>query len=194
VPSEAITMSSDIREELLKLFPPAPKCPPNASYNSIDDLYHQFLEKLEGTWADDRLGRRVFFRSENFPYLVKLKFFDNKQKMWVDAFAERAIQQLKDKCLDESRYKIGDHSRARTIFWIRDIIEDPDRIHEYDRRRMENTDIYVREYDRAGDVAKIKVVEVVTRECGEKVVRSSFWSDEKWLGKYAKIPPKYQRK
>ncbi|MGA7339757.1 MAG: hypothetical protein WBX18_04105, partial [Terracidiphilus sp.] len=109
---------------------PARGCPPNNKYRSIAELFRQFETQLEGTCIVDPCGEENRFYAENFPHLVKLEFYNEKIGEWVDAKATEAVKQLRAGILDESKYRIGDSSRPRTLFWVTDIISNPDEIHD----------------------------------------------------------------
>jgi hypothetical protein len=178
-----------LQDQLAQHFPPRPGCPKNCSYSCIAHLYEQFMERMEATRTSNPLGVSVHVFAENFPYLVKLEFFDKKVNRWVEAKAARAIEQLKDKRLDESRYR-PDHSRARSLFWILDIISQPESIHHNLSPRVRGEHVYLRRYVRDDPRdSYIKAATTTTRATGQVVVVTSFWTDEDWVGSYAKHPP-----
>jgi hypothetical protein len=190
-----------LKEELLKVTRTpetpkehkAPSRPPNAANIAIRSLYQRYAETCENTSVYDPLKRLVNFKADNFPYLIKLEFWNRKLQKWIDARAGAVIEQLKDKSFDESLYRVGDPSRARTLFWAKEILKDPDCIHENSNPRMNEKDIYVMRYEcRKPEDAEIKVVLIAERNDG-RVASSSFWTNEKWLRKHAKMPPLYLR-
>lgn len=168
----------DLKTELEALFPQPPKCPKNHRYDSVSGLYQHYKLHLEGKTFTDPDGRTCSFRPEDFPHLVKLEFNDLKQKRWVDATAKMAIPQLQAGTLDESRYRIGDASRPRTLFWVPDIIASPDSV-DPNKRNTKN-DVYAKKYQRDGQGRTLKIVLVKTHTDGSRYVETSFWSDEKY--------------
>ncbi|HWE87256.1 MAG TPA: hypothetical protein VG267_20080 [Terracidiphilus sp.] len=166
----------DLKSQLAAIFPQPPECPKSRAFNSIAELYAAFQKELEGKMFSDPNGKTVTFIPEDFPHLVKLEFFDAKRKRWVDARAMHAIPQLRRGALDESRYRIGDSSRPRTLFWIPEIIANPDSIHP--NKRNTRNDIYAKRYRRKGDGATLKIVLVETQPDGSRTVQTSFWSDD----------------
>ena len=168
----------DMKSKLEAIFPPAPECPKSHQYTSIADLYEAYRTKLEGKQFSDPAGKVAAFRSDDFPHLVKLEFFDQKQNRWVDARAKAVIPQLLKGTLDESRYRIGDESRPRTLFWVPDIISKPDTTHP--NKRNKNNDVYAKRYRRKGDGATLKIVLVKTQPDGSRTIQTSFWSDDKY--------------
>jgi hypothetical protein len=171
-------MVLDLRQQLAAIFPQPPECPANYKVESIAELYADFRDKLEGRKFADPQGRVATFRAEDFPHLVKLEFFDSKQKRWVDARAKAVIPQLLNGTFDENRYRIGDPSRPRTLFWIPDIIAKPDSSHP--NKRNKNNDIYAKRYKRKGDGSTLKIVLIERQPDGSRTVQTSFWSDDEY--------------
>ena len=172
----------------------APSRPANAPDVTVEGLWQAYSEKLANVSVKDPRGEFICFKEDNFPYLLKLEFWNNKAKKWVDAVAGVVIQQLKDKTFDATRYRVGDQSRARTLFWTKNILEGPDCIHENNNAGMTDKEIYVMRY-RISDPneAEIKVLLVAERPGEGKVASSSFWTDQEWLRRAAKQPPLYVR-
>jgi hypothetical protein len=169
---------ADLKSQLLALFPESPECPKGRTYTSIAALYAAFQKELEGKQFSDPQGRIATFRAEDFPHLVKLEFFDQKQNRWLDARAKAAIPQLMNGTLDESRYRIGDPSRPRTLFWVPEIIARPDSSHP--NKRNKKNDVYAKRYRRGGDGATLKIVLVETQPDGTRTIQTSFWSDDRY--------------
>jgi hypothetical protein len=156
------SLESELRKLKEALFPKMhepPSRPPNAADISIESLYGLYTDKLENASIKDPLGRAIHYKAENFPYLIKMEFWNKKAKRWVDANATAVIEQLKSKTFDSTRYRVGDDSRARTLFWISGIISSPDCIHENNNEGMTDKEVYVMRYKRKSDnAAEIKVV------------------------------------
>jgi hypothetical protein len=168
----------DLKSQLAAIFPQPPDCPGSHTYASIADLFATFQKELEGKSFSDPDGKIATFRADDFPHLVKLEFFDQKQKHWVEARAKAAIPQLQSGTFDESRYRIGDPSRPRTLFWIPQIIAKPDSSHP--NKRNQKNDVYAKRYRRKGNGATLKIVLVETQPDGIRTVQTSFWSDDEY--------------
>ncbi len=166
----------DLKSQLLAMYPQPPECPAKHSYSSIAELYAAFQKTLEGKLFTDPAGKVATFLAEDFPHLVKLEYLDPKQGRWVEARAKAAIPQLQSGTLEESRYRIGDESRPRTLFWIPEIIGNPDSTDP--NKRNKNNDVYAKRYNRKGNGASIKIVLVETQADGTRTVQTSFWSDD----------------
>jgi hypothetical protein len=171
----------DLKSQLAAIFPQPPECPIGRTFTSIAGLYSAFQKELEGRVFTDPNGKPVTFLPEDFPHLVKLEFFDVKQKRWVDARAKAAMPQLQGGTLDESRYRIGDPTRPKTLFWIPEIIANPDSIHP-NKRNLKN-DVYAKRYRRKGEGATLKITLVETHPDGSRSVQTSFWSDDGYHAK-----------
>lgn len=172
----------------------APSRPANAPDVSVEGLWQAYSEKLANVSVKDPRGEFIRFKEENFPYLVKLEFWNEKTMRWVDAIAGFVIRQFKNKTFDVTKYRIGDQTRARTLFWTKDILKEPDCIHENNNAGMTDKEIYVMRYEVSNPKdAEIKVVLVAERPDEGRVTSSSFWTDQRWLRKAAKQPPLYVR-
>ncbi len=180
----------DLRSKLEALFPQPPRCPSSYRVGTIAELYEEYMARLEGTCVVDPCGESNWFLAENFPHLVKLEFFNRKINQWVDARATEAVAQLKNMSLDESRYRIGDSSRPRTLFWVPEIISNPDSIHE--NIRNNGTDVYCKRYQRSvGN--EMKIVLIAKRADSTRAVMTSFWSDATYHNGCIKLPAKHPR-
>jgi len=183
---------ADIKSQLAAIFPQPPDCPPGRHYASIAALYEMYKTKIQTEKTIDPLGNENVFKDENFPHLVKLEFYDEKQCRWVDANATKAIEQLKSKTLDESKYRIGDESRPRTLLMVPDILRNPDSI--FPNKRNRKSDVYAKRYRRKGNGAPLKIVLVETRRGGERVVKTSFWCTDNYHDECIAHPAKHGKK
>jgi hypothetical protein len=179
---------ADIKTTLARLFPPLPKCPPNYKFSTVTELYQQYATRLEGSSVTDPLGRDIEFLAENFPHLVKLEFYNAKTRAWVKAAAAVSVAQLKSKTLDETRYRIVDLSRPRTLFWVPEVLQNPDAI--YDNKRENGTEVYVKRYRRTQGQT-IKLALVSERPGGDRIIVTSFWCDDAYLAGCVKHPAKH---
>jgi hypothetical protein len=182
---------NDQRSKLANLFPLRPHCPRNYQYTSISELYDKFRRELQDKTFLDPLGRDNFFRERSFPHLIKLEYFDRKQSRRVDAVARHAMEQLRSGTLDESRYRIGDRSRPRSLFWSPEIITTPDDIHPNKRNR--NGEVYAKRYLRTGGGSSLKLVLVETDKVGDRAIFTTFWSEEEYHARCIGHPARYRK-
>jgi hypothetical protein len=167
---------------------PQSNCPPNYKYGSIAEIFKEFQAKLEGKTFVDPCGQESRFFALSFPHLVKLEFFDENVGHWVPAKASKAVAQLRSGNLDESKYRIQDESRARTLFWLPEIIEKPDEIHH--NIRGNQTEVYSKRYVFKSGRTQLKVV-LVKRDSSGGAVITSFWCDHRYHQKCIKLPAKH---
>ena len=141
---------------------------------------------MVGKYVQNPLGTRVWFMDYNFPKLVQLNFRGNKAR------ANRAIAHLRTENPDESEYTI-DNSRFSTLFWIPDIIVDPDSINDNAHGMIEGDIVYVKRYAKAGSDFKL-VFTTVDEALNQRVVTTSFLTQEDRLGQFVKTPARWARK
>lgn len=156
----------------------------------IPELYKQFCERLKDTSIDDPQQRRIFFRIENFSYLIKLEFFNKPQNRWVAAKSSLVIQALATGTFDESKHRC-DPARANGLLRIREILRDPDSIHENIHARVKGKLVYVRKLGGANVPAKIAFV--TWSRSGEWIPVTSFYTTDRWLKQCAKEPALYRK-
>lgn len=149
-------------------------------------MFKRYEKELVGTYVADPLGTRVWFMDYNFPKLIQLQFRGTKAK------AHKAIQHLRTEAPDESEYSY-DGNRFSTLFWIPGIIGDPDTIHDNAHGVIVGDEIYVKRYAKAGSAFKL-VFTMIDEELNQRVVTTSFLTQEDRLGEFVKMPPKWIRK
>jgi len=176
------------RDGIAPMSAPQSNCPPNFKYRSIAEIFKEFQTKLEGKTFVDPCGQESRFFALNFPHLIKLEFFDQNVGLWVPAKASKAVAQLRSGNLDESKYRIQDESRARTLFWLPGIIEKPDEIHQ--NIRGNQTEVYSKHYVLKSGRAQLKVVLVKRNSAGGAEI-TSFWCDHRYHQKCIKLPAKH---
>ena len=167
------------------------KCPPLITFSSLQELYSVYRNQMVDNPAEDPSGHRVWFFVKNFPKLIQLEGRNRKSGRFEKVKARKIIGQIKKGKAEN--YCRCDMSRAQTVTWIPEVIEDPDSIHENNYKKIEGEDVYVRRYNKTGPPFKL-VFTVVDEQSGKRVVTTSFWVKEGRLKKFIKLPPKYERK
>jgi hypothetical protein len=122
----------------------------------------------------------------NFPKLIQLHFRGKKAR------AQKAIAHLRTEDPDESEYSY-DSNRFGTLFWIPEIIIDPDSIHNNAHAMIEGDIVYVKRYAKAGSDFKL-VFSTVDEELNQRVVTTSFLTQGDRLGEFVKLPARWVRK
>lgn len=160
-------------------------CPPYC-FCSIAAMFKRYEKELVGKYVSDPLGTRIWFMDYNFPKLIQLQFRGTKAK------AHKAIEHLRTDSPDESLYSC-DRNRFSTLFWIPEIISDPDAIHDNAHTNIPGDDVYVKRYAKAGSAFKL-VFSMVDEGLNQRIVTTSFLTQENRLLEFMKIPAKWVRK
>lgn len=159
---------------------------PTYCFCSIAGMFQRYEKELVGKFVSDPLGTRVWFMDYNFPKLIQLQFRGTKAR------AHKAIQHLRTDKPDEKEYSY-DRNRFSTLFWIPDIICDPDTIHDNAHPTIVGEEVYVKCYAKAGSAFKL-VFSMVDEELNQRVVTTSFLTPEDRLQEFVNMPPKWSRK
>jgi hypothetical protein len=122
----------------------------------------------------------------NFPKLIQLQYHGAKAR------ALKAIEHLRGQNPDENGYSY-DSSRLSTLFWIPDLIQNPDAIHPNKHKQIMGDEIYVRRYAKGGACFKL-VFTVIDEVLNQRVVTTSFLTPEDRLNRFVGNPPKWVNK
>ncbi len=152
---------------------------------SIADLFRKYEQELVGTFAEDPLGTRVWFRDYNFPKLIQLSFRGTKAK------ASIAINHLRRNG-SESDYAFDEY-RAKTLFWIPDVIKNADSIYVNGHKRIAGDQVYVKRYAKAGATLKV-VFTQIDDEMNQRIVTTSFQTDDEGLRRFVNSKPMWSAK
>ncbi len=161
------------------------QCPPYC-FSSIESAFRRYEAELVGTYVLDPLGTRVWFMDYNFPKLIQLCFQGSKAK------ATQAIKHLRVEPAAVADYT-WDQSRFSTLFWIPDVIANPDAIHPNKHGRIIGDEVYIRKYAKAGACYKIAFT-VVDETLNQRVVTTSFLTPPDRLRQFIGDPPKWTKK
>jgi hypothetical protein len=152
---------------------------------SIADLFSRYERVLVGKFVEDPLGTRVWFRDYNFPKLIQLSFRGTKAK------ASIAINHLRRKS-SEADYSF-DAYRAKTLFWIPDVIQNADAIYVNGHKRIAGDQVYVKRYAKAGSPLKV-VFTQIDGDLNQRIVTTSFQTDDEGLKRFVNSPPMWSAK
>ena len=111
---------------------------------------------------EDPLGRNIKVESVNFRKLLNLKHktLGDKARAW------KIVAEIEQGTFDISNYGLPD-DRIRTLFWIPEVITDPDAIYRNNHRVIAADEVFVRVYDKLGSKVKL----VFTATFGKKPVQ-----------------------
>jgi hypothetical protein len=117
-------------------------------FESLSDLFRQYLDLLVATKHQCPRGMQVVFEPYHFFHLVKLK------KRFQTAFK---ISEEREAILSTDRgfgdYEI-DRGRAEKLSWIPSLITNPHEIFEYDPKKTAD-EVFIREYEKSGSPFKV---------------------------------------
>lgn len=149
-------------------------------------MFQRYEKELVGKYFEDPLGTRVWFMDYNFPKLIQLHFNGNKAR------AAQALAHLRTENCDETKYT-HDTWRAMTIYWIPNVIADPDSIHTNAHGVILGDEVYLKRYSKAGAPYKI-VFTAVDESLNQRIVTTSFFAPEDRLSCFVTMPPKWEKK
>jgi len=192
----------DLKEQLARAFPQIEhqtafyaKGSRHPAYNhkSIADTFQQFKEAmLPGPFIDPR-GKKISIVKGNFPKLIDL---EHQTLSREEIKASEIIQSIEDGTFNEGLYSIEDSSRITTLFWIPELIRDPDAIYRNGHKIIAGDEVYVRVYDKLG--SKVKLLFTMDIAKGRKIIRTvpitSFLTDPNMVINFITGQPLYRRK
>lgn len=153
------TMGSDFAEKLAAVLPerirlfyaPGRKHPPYNDLGVLDTFSKFKNEFLPQCPLKDPLGRQIQVGTINFRKLLNLKH----KELGDAARAWKIIEEIEEGLFDASKYDLP-RDRIRTLFWIPEIIIDPDAIYRNNHPNIKADEVFVCVYDKDG--SKVKLV------------------------------------
>jgi hypothetical protein len=204
-------MAGDLREQLMKIFlakpqqdlavpsplaVTSPKVPevgavhPPTCTLSVQETFNRYCKECSGKDFTDPRGVTVSMNIENFPKLIKMFTKASGRNAPAKARAKLVIPLLQNGGFIETEYT-WQAPRLESLFWIPDVIMDPDGIYENTAKKIEGEEVYVKRYRKIG--SQIKLVFVATGFAGNRIVITSFLDDPKSVRGYCRMPPLYER-
>jgi hypothetical protein len=120
---------------------------------SVSDTLKKFCEEfLPLSPIIDPLGKLIYIIKTNFPKLAGLK---HRTKNREEFPASQIIAAIESGTFDLEDYNPDRDDRLRTLFWLPELLRDPDAIFPNGHKIVEGDEVYVRVYDKMG--AKVKV-------------------------------------
>jgi hypothetical protein len=135
----------------------------------------------------------------NFPKLLGMKLLDPATgKPIIDpqtgkqrkAKASKALDALRGGTFEEAAHTV-DQGRIRTLFWIPDVVTDPDGIYPNAHPVVAGDEVYVKRY--AKDGSEVKLVVVGPADNGQRVIITSFLTSPKELENCISKPALWER-
>jgi hypothetical protein len=120
-------------------------------FESLCDLYEQYMSLLGSGEHRCPRGMRVAFDCYHFFHLVKLKKgFQTAFKMATERDAILACKE------GFGEYEL-DAKRAAELSWLPELIREPHEIYEYDEKKTAD-EVFIREYRKSGSPFKVFLV------------------------------------
>jgi hypothetical protein len=152
--------------------------------------FGKYSTELLGRDIEDPRGICVSLCEENFPKLLKLWLKPEGKLPARKARAKNAIPLLRNGQFDEQLYT-WEKARLRTLFWLEDVISNPDGIYGNCAKLIEGEEVYIKRYAKEG--SPIKLVFTTIRSGGLRVVVTSFLDNQNSLKDYCLMPSLYQK-
>jgi hypothetical protein len=155
-------------------------------YNSasVEQTFERFkTEFLPLCPLTDKLGRTVKIGKINFRKLINLKH----KRLGTEARAWKIIQELEEGSFDPSNYTWG-VDRIRTLFWLHEVITDPDAVYENNHKVVRADEVFVCVYNKGGSKVKLAFTSTFS---GRVEIVSTFLTSAKAAMKCVKGEPLY---
>jgi hypothetical protein len=167
---------------------------PHGGYfkNTMTEAFKKYRGECVNCDFEDPRGICVTLLEENFPKLIKLMYRPKPEAPGIRARAKAVIPHLNAGTFDEDKHFSEQPVRLRTLFWISDVIINPDGIAPNSAARVEGEEVYFKKYQR--EKPDIKLVFTTIRQGGLRVVVTSFLEREEDLPKYCGLPLLWQPK
>jgi len=186
-------MGEDLRSQLEKLYPqhvtalrPKPAKHQPYCFATIQESYARFCQEISGKDYTDQRGQTVSILEENFPKLLNLKLTCTGKR----AKASKVLALLRAGTFDPSLYSY-ERDRLATLFWVPEVICEPDAIHTNAHSAIQGDEVYVKLYDKEG--APFKLVFMAETYAGRRVVTTSFLTTPNRLSKFLRLPPVWEK-
>ncbi len=161
---------------------------------SLRETLEKFCSALvaQSPFLDPR-GKAIAVVRKNFPKLAGLKHLTlSKEELSASAI----VSAIENGCCDLKDYYQGREDRIRTIFWIPEVLREPDAIYRNAHKIVAGDEVYVRVYDKMG--SKVKLVFTMDVQKGGQIIRTvpitSFLTDPATAASYVRGEPVFRRK
>jgi hypothetical protein len=186
-------MSSDIKQEIEKALGLE-----NKPASKFQKIYDMFKKHLSGKVIKTPLPEDVHLLDENFPYWIKLQWFNPANKKWQDASPAIVLPLFEAEIFEDASYRLEDPRRERMLPFLPQLLRDPEFIYENHRHYRDKSGrngirgkyIYVQKYK-----GQVKVAFTIPDPRLNKViVVSSFIVSQGWLDQCTNNRPAFYTK
>ena len=174
----------------VKAVRPGAICPPYRC-GDVAGIFEEYERELAGKTFTDPCGEKVSFFDFNFTKLVQLQVTSVSAGGRFKAKSARFLKEVRSGHFEEGNYT-WDVNRAQTLFWIPDVIQNPDSIHPNCHIAIIGDRVYVKRYSKCGAPYKL-VFTVLERSAKVRVVTTSFLVPEDRLMRFVRIPPIWEK-
>lgn len=190
---EALAGAFPDQEHKLLFYQNGSKHPPYNELTVAETLKRFCDEIVSAPPLRDPRGKVISIMKTHFPKLAGLK---HKTLSKEDLNASGIISAIEDGSFDIGDYDPARDDRFRSLFWIPEVLLDPDAIYKNAHKIVVGDEVYVRVYDKMG--SKIKLVFTLDVKQRGKIIRTvpttSFLSDPATAVEYVRGEPLYRRK
>jgi hypothetical protein len=168
---------------------------PDYNRLSMSESYARFQQTIVAFGpVNDPTGCRIAIKKESFPKLVNMKRLDGAER--GKATKLLASIEAGDFDVPQGQYKNGvfqwERDRIETLFWIPDLLADPDAIYKNGHRLIQGDRVFMKVYDKLGSKIKLAFTQSIGRN-GPNVVITSFLTDPATASSYFAGLPIYSR-
>lgn len=195
-------MPSDLRQQLAAAYPQVEHqlafygCgSPHPPYNEGDckETLERFCKELlpRSPLIDPR-KKEVSIVKGNFPKLVDISHKTLSKEEFPASSIVRCIEDGTF-CLDH--YKPMETARMRTLFWLPEVICDPDSIYKNGHKIIAGDEVYVRVYNKMGSRVKLVFTQSLYRQ-GKRIRTvpiTSFMTDPEMVIRFVAGQPLYRK-
>jgi hypothetical protein len=138
-------------------------------------------------------GKSIQIVKNNFPKLAGLQHLTLTK---AELPASDIVKTIEDGTFDLAAYKEDRDDRLRTLFWIPEVLRDPDAVYLNAHKIVAGNEVYVRVYNKMG--SRVKLIFAMDIERDGQIIRTvpvtSFLTDPETAITYVTGQPLYERK
>ncbi len=183
---ESLNMGNDLRAALINAFPKGDprrifyargrKHPPYNELSIVESFKKFKTDFLPLCPLPDPLDRMIRIEDTNFRKLINLKH----KTLGDAARAYKIIDELENGTFDASNYEEIECDRIRTLFWVPDVIRDPDAIFKNNHGVVKADEVFVYVYDKLGSKIKLAFTSTFGPKFNPRVeIVTSYLTDER---------------
>jgi hypothetical protein len=186
----------DLRSQLAAVFPKSAhyllfqakgcKHPPFNESDVVTSFTQFCTEFLPRSPISAPQNKSIRVIKTNFP-----KFLNMKRLCGSKVKASRVIEEIESGNFEASQYK-WEIDRIRTLFWMPDVLADPDAVYKNAHKIVEGDEVYVKVYDKMGARVKLVFTDYI-KPIKQTVIVTSFLTDPETAWKYVRGEPLYAR-